>query len=640
MSNMKLDLKAILAARKAASVDPIKKAEEIVEEHGMDKAYEAAQEAVASATTQEEAAIAQHVADTVENLTVPKPRSLAEIIAAKKAAALAASLTGEPDSILNSTYQAPIEQAQATVNELQEGTVDATSKSKQESFALNITLNKKQILAQEMAMAGKSFCLIGPAGCGKTTTQRSVAEKLLQDKRLHDTEFKLAGSPYYVVAPSIAFVAYTRRASANLERAIHKLPELEEALVYNVMTIHALLEYQPIFYWDEDKQKDTMRFEPRRHAGNPLTITHLVLEEASMVGLDLWEKLYDALPSGVQIIFIGDINQLPPVFGPSILNYALVQLPVVELTEVYRQAGDSSIITNAHHILKGEELEPNDKDFLIIEGKSQVQVGQTKMALALAKMFQKWYEDGTYDPEQDMILSPFNKQDLGTDALNKWLAQFIGDRREAEVHEVVAGFSKLYLAVGDRVMYDKQDAIITRITLNGDYMGQSPSVPSKNLTRFGVYRGTIEDHLDDPTLNYENFELKVLEDDGERKKAASHMVTLELLDSGSEIELTGAGDFAPAIFSLGYALTVHKAQGCEWRHVFFIQHKDHNIMNFRELIYTAVTRARQKLFWIAKKQFVQKGIDSPRIKGNSIDDKIEYFNANQKLDQNVLACKP
>ncbi|MCC9487764.1 AAA family ATPase, partial [Campylobacter jejuni] len=80
----------------------------------------------------------------------------------------------------------------------------------------------------------------------------------------------------------------------------------------------------------------------------PLDLTHLIIEEATMIGVaDLWPKLFAALRPGTQIIFIGDINQLQPVFGASIFNYALAALPVVELTTVYRQKEGSSILDNA-----------------------------------------------------------------------------------------------------------------------------------------------------------------------------------------------------------------------------------------------------------------------------------------------------
>lgn len=500
----------------------------------------------------------------------------------------------------------------------------------QGAFSLNIHLNEKQIAARDLAMSGKSFVLIGAAGTGKTTAQRSVAEGLLESDRLTECSYKLqGGGGMRANGPSFVACAYTRRASANLARAIHKNPRLEQVLRHNIMTIHALLEYEPVRFWDEEKQRESMRFEPQRTALNPLTITHLAIEESSMVGIDLWEKLYDALPEGVQIIFIGDLNQLPPVFGPSILNYALVQLPIIELTHVYRQAGDSLILANAHNILGGKDL-VEGPDYEIIRGKSEVQVGQEKMAIALGKMFEIWYDSGNYQPDEDMILSPFNKHALGTDNMNKWIAQFLGSRRQAIVHEIIAGFAKHYLAVGDKVMVNKQDGYIVKITMNAQYHGQEPQIPGSDLTRFGARilgHGAVQDALDDILLGYTDFNLDDLaESMAERKQQASHIVEV-LLESGEVCSCSAAGDFNPQIFSLGYVLTVHKAQGCEFRKVFIILHKDHSVMLFRELLYTANTRAREKLALIAKDWVIAKAIKAQRIKGNTLEDKLEYFNS-------------
>ena len=598
-------------------------------------------------------------APTTATIEPARKMSLAERIAAMKAASQARALAVESASVLNSGYEEEEAKALVPATDLAAGTASgapgyvaaledtATATHHHTTFDLAIELNAKQLQAKDMAMAGQSFCLIGPAGSGKTTTQREVAQTLLEQGRLKSCSFKPAGGGgERVFGPSIAFVAYTRRAAANLARAVHKKPELEEALRHNIMTIHALLEYQPVFYYDSELERETMRFEPQRHCLNPLDITHLVIEEASMVGLDLWAKLFDALRPGVQIIFIGDINQLPPVFGPSILNYALVQLPVVELDKVYRQAGDSRILGNAHRILAGNtELELGD-DFMLMEGKSPIQVGQSKMAITLAKIFEAWHNDGTYDPEQDMILSPYNKQDLGTDNMNKFIAQFIGAKRGAVVWEVISGFQKLYLAVGDRVMCNKQDGVIVEIVNNGNYMGQAPQPPSKALSRFGVIiRGMGDeddvDHEDaDGTLSYENFSLAALEEQEiERKQQSSHIIKVRLLDNDEVVELSSSGDLNPQVFSLGYCLTVHKAQGCEWRKVYFILHKDHATMRYRELVYTAVTRAREQLLWIAKKVYVDQAIKNARIKGNCLADKIAYFNANLDMASQIACVK-
>lgn len=509
---------------------------------------------------------------------------------------------------------------------------------KQESFALNIVLNEDQLAAKEMAYAGKSFCLIGPAGTGKTTAQRAIAEALLLDNRLSTSVFKTYdkdGKREYVSAPSIAFCAFTRRAASNLAKAILKSPILEEKLKNNIMTIHSLLEFEPETYtdWSEGRPIEKFKFAPQRTGQNPLNITHLIIEESSMLdAMTLWSFLYDALPPGVQIIFIGDINQLPPVFGPSILNYALVQLPIVELKKVYRNQG--IILENAHRILKGESLIENN-NFVIIRGKAQVQTGQEKLATALGSLFNQWLDvkgdDGLpeYDPEDCMILSPFNKQPCGTDNLNAWIAQHLGTRRKAIVHEVIAGFSKLYLAKGDRVMVNKMDGVIDDLYRNPNYHGKEPQVAGSDLTRFGmrILGEGGKDSLDDIALDYSNFSLEALEaEKAERKMQSSHTVRI-ILDNGKIEELSAAGDFGPQSFSLGYALTVHKAQGSEWRKVFIILHKDHAVMLYRELFYTAETRARTKVTVVAKDQVIEKAIKNQRIKGSSVKDKIEFFNS-------------
>lgn len=509
----------------------------------------------------------------------------------------------------------------------------------QGAFSLSVVLNERQLMAKEMALSGKSFCLIGPAGTGKTTAQRSVAEALLDQGLLKTTTFKITGSKERNTGPSFVAVAFTRRASSNLARAIHKDPKLKKAFTHNIMTIHALLEFEPVIFFDQEKQRESMRFEPQRDGSAPLEITHLVIEESSMLGLDLAEQLFDALPCGVQIIYIGDINQLPPVFGASILNYALVQLPVIELTEVYRNGG--IILENAHNILKGAGLvegETLDEDtgksskFAIVRGKSEQQVGQEKMAHSLGLLFKHWEEQGEYRPDEDMILSPFNKQALGTDNMNKWIAQFLGEKRKAIVFEIIAGFNTHYLAVGDRVMVNKQDGYITHIARNGDYLGKDAQLPGSDLSRFGMRimgADTVSDmdELCDATLNYTNFNLDSLqEQDAERKQQASHAVEI-VLESGETLTLKSAGDFGPASFSLGYVLTVHKAQGCEFRKVFILFHKDHNVMLTRELFYTAVTRAREEVCLIAKDWVIEKAVRTQRIKGNSLQEKIEYFNS-------------
>ena len=585
--------------------------------------------------------------------------SLSEILAAKKAAMQQTIELAKIESCgeASGANQAPSLVSSSAAQQIPSVHIPSSTLQtleKKETFSLNIVLNKQQLLAKELAFNGKSFCLVGAAGTGKTTAQREIAAALLASSKLSTHSFRIQGTAQRVEAPSIAFVAYTRIATGNLKRAIHKLPELEAALTHNITTIHNLLEYAPEFYWDYEANKEKMRFTPRRTAQNPLSITHLIIEESSMVGLKLWNELYDAMLPGTQIIFIGDINQLPPVMDKSILNYALVQLPVVELTHVYRQAEESLILENAHRILRGDINIKEGKDFKIMRN-GETQHGQHVLARMIGEAFPRFAqqelltEGSGYDPTQDIILSPFNKQDLGTDNLNKWIAQFQGVSKGAIVYEVKAGISTLYLAVGDKVMYNKQIGEIISINRNHEYHGKECKSPSKYLTRFGTYISAapteetdfIEDEDDFILAGYENIDLdKMMEENvkDDALRAASHVVTV-MMETDEEVVLNATGDFAPSAFSLGYALTIHKAQGCEWRKVFIVLHKDHSVMAFRELLYTAVTRARECCILITKDFMIKKAIQNPRIKGNSIEEKIEYFNSGLHDVGNVFCTK-
>ena len=504
---------------------------------------------------------------------------------------------------------------------------------KEKTFSLNIELDEDQNHAVQLALAGKSFCLIGKAGTGKTTTEREIVKAILSrmDGKTHI--FRIQGTGEKVESAAAAVVSYTRVAAGNSRNAICKDPELRDTFFHNVTTIHNLLEYAPVFFYDGEKEKESMRFVPQRTATNPLTVKTIAIEESSMVDLNLWEKLYDAMLSGSQCIFIGDINQLPPVFGPSILNYALVQLPIVELRTVYRQKFDSLVLTNAHNILEGKEVEEGP-DFKIIEGGTK-QHGQTVTMLQLAGSLKRWYESGEYKPDEDIILSPFNKGDLGSDSINSHVAQFLND---GDVYEIIAGIRKLYAAVGDKIMFQKQIGRIVNIKHNPMYAGKLPKPHSKHLSRFGVMLGEDDlDSLEDDGLAHVEYNLEAMskEDMEELTHQASHVVEIEL-DTGEVLSLRRAGELSAQNFSLAYALTVHKAQGCEWRKVILVLHKDHSILAFNELLYTAVTRAAKQVVIVGKKFMVAKAIATRRIKGDSLKEKVEYFNAN--LAQSHISC--
>ena len=109
----------------------------------------------------------------------------------------------------------------------------------------------------------------------------------------------------------------------------------------------------------------------------------------------------------------------------------------------------------------------------------------------------------------------------------------------------------------------------------------------------------------------------------ERVRQASHVITVRLADSGTEVSVSGAAEVNALIHA--YALTVHKAQGSEWKKVFLGFHQSHATMLGRELLYTAVTRAKEELYVICEPESFIKGINSQRIKGNTLEEKAEHF---------------
>jgi len=518
------------------------------------------------------------------------------------------------------------------------------SSKPKEQFALSIILNKKQQLGVEFARAGKSFVYTGKAGTGKTTGTREIARVLLETGLLGEHLFGHYNKPMGVMAPSIAFVAYTNRATDNMRRSIHKDPILAERLQYNVLTIHKLLEYTMEWITNADG-KTIPHFYPKRCATNPLDITHLIVEESSMVDIPLWrDQLFAALRPGCVVIFVGDINQLPPVFGPSVLNYALTKLPVVELDEVYRQALDSPILKNALGVLDGKFPVPDGKAFKLFQTKPGGQrPSEQTMASACINTIKQWIEKGEYDVNTDIILSPFNKEHFpcGTKSLNYFLATYLGDKRGAKVHEILAGRNTWYLSAGDRVMVEKQDGVIKSININASYMGKTSKSILYDINRFGKPVGSNNgEHIDSEEFNLEGYKDLNVDDiaDEEKKIASSHIVTVEM-DDGSVTSLDSAGDFSDAKFCLGYCLSVHKAQGSEWRKVVLVLHKNFKILLFRELIYTAMTRAKDELVIVDLSNSLQGAIEAQRIKGNSVKEKIEWFNSKLALTEDVQVVK-
>ena len=498
----------------------------------------------------------------------------------------------------------------------------------------SITYNSRQQEAINLILSGQSCVIIGAAGTGKTTIQKASTAGLLQSGQILpqlNQDHKYLKS----TSPGIAIVAYTRRATNNIRK------NMSEDLQPCCITIHKLLEYAPVecFITDPEtgKEKRSMRFEPARNALNPLpsNIHTIIIEESSMVSLQLYNEIRAAAPHNPQIIFLGDIQQLPPVFGSAILGYKMLELPVVELTEVHRQALNSPILSLAHRILSGNPIPHSQLSQLNSPGHLKLhpwkkRISSESATITLAKFFIKELDEGKYDPESDAILIPFNKS-CGTDELNKHIATRIAQRNQEPVFEIIHGFKKSYYAVGDKCLYEREDAIIQAITPNPQYTGASPQSSSLTLNYWG-HKSSDEhdDSLSDIDLVLANLSLPT-SDDEQTVRAASHIITLQLLDSDRTIQIRSAGEVDALI--LGYAITIHKAQGSEWDKVYLCFHNSHNMMIQRELLYTAVTRAKQELFCICESDTFEKGITRQRIKGNTWQEKAEWFKG--KLEEGI-----
>lgn len=504
-----------------------------------------------------------------------------------------------------------------------------------------ILLNEQQSLAVQKAVAGEEFCLIGAAGTGKTTTvcelMRQVIAKIQSEN---------AGE---VPKGAIAIVSFTRRAVRNIAKAVKSVGADRYC-----STIHSYLEYAPNRdgYMDEQGNwKTAMRFEPKVTALCPNNACKLIIvEEASMCGYSsLYRELREGSPNA-KFIFIGDLNQLPPVFGDAVLGFKLAQLPVVELTQVYRQAMDSPIIWFQHNFtLKGaiptetllRELSAKATDSHgcnFIPYKHNHTDGEV-MAEGVAHYMMRQYDAGLYDPIQDTILIPFNKA-FGSIAINLHIAEHLAKKQELEVWEVIASYEKRYYAVSDFVMYEKKECVITEIKPNVKYFGMTPQLPSVDLSRYGYIRSggkapvvNLDAHADFMSLSAQSIlDMTNPSATGEEKTtAASHVIYLRDCETGQEFQISTTGEVRGLDY--GYCMTIHKSQGSEWRKVWLVLHQLHATMLSRELIYTGMTRARELLtvFYTGPTatgrtdSTISKCMKKAVIPGTGWKSKVEYF---------------
>jgi len=478
-------------------------------------------------------------------------------------------------------------------------------------------------------VAGESLVLFGAAGTGKTTSLKGLTRLILEKGGL--PELVDAKHKYLLPGqPGIVITSYMNRAVFNDKKVI---PDL----AHNCITIHKLLEYEPV--WEEvidseGKTRNKMSFQPKRNKGYKLDsqLRIIIIDEAGNTPLDLYQLLIDALPEPekVQFIYMGDLSQVPPVFGGAVLGYKGAELVNnrVILTEVKRQAKDSPILDLATDIRLGKEIPAKEfsnrsNEYLQIKPWKRT-VNEDTAILGMAEFMKTHYKAGTYNPMTDIIIMLQNVK-FGIDEINRHIAQFFANKDSREIHEIIAGFNKYYFSAGDVVFYAKEDFIIKEIIFNLDYEGIMPQKAAKTLNYWGHNTGLatmqemtedeINAHLDQP------FTESAIE---ERKRKASHTVIIQnRFDPERELHLDTASEINN--LRLGYACTVHRALGSEWEKVFFLIHHTNKSMLYRELLYTGITRAQKYLTIVCEPDTFVKGVRNQKIPGESIDEKLVYF---------------
>ncbi len=379
-----------------------------------------------------------------------------------------------------------------------------------------------------IATAAKKGLLVltGGPGTGKTTAIKGIIN-IFEKQNL-----------------DIALAAPTGRAAKRMS----------EVTGMDAKTIHRLLEVE----WDED---DRPVF--RRNAHNPLDCNALILDELSMIDIQLFASLLDALPLGCRLILVGDSDQLPPVGTGNVLQDLISSeiLPVVCLSQVFRQALESKIITNAHKIVQGEtpDLKNDGKDFFHLERPSTYMTAQTVTELCAERLPKAYGWDAFSDIQ---VICPSKKGETGTQNLNKLLQEALNPSEKGKSELIVAG---RIFRTGDKVMQIKN---------NYNIQWEGPT--EKGM---GIFNGDIG--------ILECIDLKTA------------MVTVNFDGRVAQIP----GEYLSEL-ELAYAITVHKSQGSEFKAVVIPAINVVPNLAYRNLLYTAVTRARDLLVTVGSAQTI------------------------------------
>ncbi len=400
------------------------------------------------------------------------------------------------------------------------------------SYAL---LQKKALIS---ALECGVMLLTGGPGTGKTT----VVKALLAIFRSMDMK--------------VALAAPTGRAAKKLS----------EATAFEAKTIHRLLEYE---YSPEEGDRAGFA----RNENNLLEEDALIIDEASMIDNTLMASLLKAVKPGARLIIIGDADQLPSVGAGNVLRDLLDsgRFSTVKLTQIFRQAEKSLIVTNAHLINNGQtpRLDIKDNDFFFLPRVSERDIMLTVTDLCKNRLPRTYGElavNGT------QVISPSRKGGIGTDNLNVMLQDALNPPEKKKKEHKIR--DRVYRE-GDRVMQTKNNYEL-EWRRGGEIFGT------------GVFNGDIGIILKIDNLNQN---MEILFDD---RHVDYDFSMLDELD-------------------LAYAVTVHKSQGSEYPIVIFPLYSAPSVLLTRNLFYTAVTRAQKMVILVGKAEIAERMVSNNRL---------------------------
>lgn len=399
---------------------------------------------------------------------------------------------------------------------------------------MGIELEKQQFKAVTEALNNNLTVITGGPGTGKTTIIKIIIS-ILEKKQM---KVELA---------------------APTGRAAKKMSELTGR---EAKTIHRLLE---IGYIDDLKE---LKF--KKDEFNPIKADAIIIDELSMVDINLMNHFLKAVAPNTRLIMIGDKDQLPSV-GPGNIIKDIINsevLKIIKLTRIFRQAKESMIVVNAHRINNGEYPQLNKKDFYFIPKKTAKDTVETVIDVCTKRLPDKY---GYVTREDIQVLAPMKKTVVGIKNLNIKLQETINPKSNTKNEKL---FRDFFFREGDKVMQIKNNYNKQWESIHNDEIGT------------GVFNGDIG-YIN--RINKKREYIEVIFD--EDKRMVYDFNELNELD-------------------LAYALTIHKSQGSEFKVVVIPLLYGPPMLLTRNLIYTAVTRASEMVVIIGSERIVRKMVDN------------------------------